>query len=102
MGPCPKPPIHSDSSVPVLFFNMPYQFRDFGLLASGNNSLVLGGAEEGGVYLLGDLSMWEGEYFFQVGEMRKFLAACTHLPVVGKILDDLTYLRWFDDIHPAA
>ena len=34
----------------------------------------------GGVYLLGDFSMWEGEVFFQVGGIRKILAACPHPP----------------------
>ena len=65
LGPCPKPPIHSDSSVPVLFFNMPVPVQRF-WLPWGNKNLMLGGMGKGGVYLLGDFSMWKGEIFFQV------------------------------------
>ena len=40
-----------------------YQFRGFGLLAWGNKNLVLA-RTGGGVYLLGDFSMWGGGDFF--------------------------------------
>ena len=74
-------PIHSDISVPVLFFNMPVPVQRLWLTCWGNKNLVLGGTGEGGrgggVW---DFSMWEGEFFFQVGGMRKFLAACPYSP----------------------
>ena len=43
-------PIHSDSLVPVLFFNMPVPVQRFWLTCWGNKNLVLGetGDGEGG------------------------------------------------------
>ena len=72
-------PIHSDSSAPVLFFNMPVPVQRLWFTCWGDKNLVLDGTGErgGGV---SDFSMWEGGFFFQVGGMSQFLAACPHPP----------------------
>ena len=80
-----------------------YQFRGFGLLAKGNKNLVLGGTGKGGVYLLGDFSMWEGDFFSRCVESENSCLLAPIPLVLGKILDDLSHLpelKWFDDIHP--
>ena len=50
LGPCSKSPmpIHSDSSAPVLFFNMPLPVQRLWLTCWGNKNLVLGGTGERG------------------------------------------------------
>ena len=82
-------PIHSDSSAPVLFFNMPLPVQRLWLTCWGNKNLVLGGTGErgdgggggwgGGI---GDFTMWEGDFFFQMEGMTKFVATCP-LPPSG-------------------
>ena len=72
-------PIHSDSSAPVLFFNMPVPaVQRLWLTYWGNKNLVLGGTGER--MGLGFFRVGRGNFFYQVGGMSKFLAACLHPP----------------------
>ena len=66
--------VHSDSSVLVLFY-MPKPVQRLWLTCWGNKNLVLGETERGGSR--GFFHAGRG-IFFQVGGMRKFLAACPH------------------------
>ena len=67
-------PIHSDSSVPVLLFNVPVPVHGFWLTCWGNKNLVLVGTGEG------ESSYWG--ILFRVGGISKFLGACPH-PLSG-------------------
>ena len=72
-------PIHSDISVPVLFFNMPVPVQRLWLTCWGNKNLVLGETERRGLLTRGFFHAGRG-IFFQVGGMRKFLAVCPDSP----------------------
>ena len=82
---------------------MPVPVQRIWLTWWGNKNLVLGETGEGG-----GSTYWEifpcgkGNFFSRWEECENIWLLAPIPPVVWKILDDLTYLRWFDDIHPAA
>ena len=55
------------------------------------------GGEESRIFLCG-----KEDFFSRWEECANFWQLVTIPPVVLKILDDLTYLRWFDDIYQVA
>ena len=93
-GLCPKPSIHSNSSSPVLFLNMPVPVQRFWLTCLSKKKI--------GVWLEGESTgrIFPGrrETFFQVEEWANFWLVSTLLPSRSRrktLGVDPTYLVWW-------